>query len=312
MNAPASPQVAAVRRFNRFYTQSIGVLQERLLSSPHSLAEARVLFEVARSGRTQARELVATLGLDPGYLSRILRRLADAGLIAREPAADDRRRTNLSLTERGRERFAWLDATANDEVGTLLEPLAAPERDRLVAAMDVIEGLIDGAPSAEREPATIRRHRAGDLGWLLQRHAELYAEEYGWGRDFEALVAEIVTGMLRDFDPARERCWIAESGGERIGCVALLGNSDDPAHTAQLRLLLVEPAARGTGLGGRLVRRCTSFAREAGYRRIRLMTNAELDGARRLYEREGYRLVHQGPNRDFDGAPVEQIWELEL
>lgn len=162
----------------------------------------------------------------------------------------------------------------------------------------------------------LRAHRAGDLGWLLQRHAELYAEEYGWGQDFEALVAEIVVRILRDFDPDRERLWIAEADGDplgdRVGCVALLRNADDPKHTAQLRCLLVEPRARGTGLGRRLVRECTLFAREAGYRRIRLMTNGELGAARRLYEREGYRLIHEGRNRDFAGAPVEQIWELEL
>lgn len=162
----------------------------------------------------------------------------------------------------------------------------------------------------------LRAHRAGDLGWLLQRHAELYAEEYGWGQDFEALVAEIVVRILRDFDPDRERLWIAEADGDplgdRVGCVALLRNADDPKHTAQLRCLLVEPRARGTGLGRRLVRECTLFAREASYRRIRLMTNGELGAARRLYEREGYRLIHEGRNRDFAGAPVEQIWELEL
>lgn len=305
---PGSPShVDAIRRFNRFYTRQIGVLQERVVQSTYSLGEARVLFEIAQRERTTATELVEALGLDPGYLSRILRRFSDLGLLSREPSPTDRRRSFLSLTEQGRESFAALDAGAAEEIGALLAPLAAGDRDRLVGAMAEIERLVAPAPA---EPLTLRRHRPGDMGWVVQRHGELYWREYGWDEQFEALVAQIVADFIRHLDPERERCWIAEAGGERLGCVFLVRNADQPERVAQLRLLLVVPRARGRSLGVTLVRECTRFARAAGYERIRLWTNDVLHAARRLYEREGYRLVHEGSHHSFGHDLVEQTWEL--
>lgn len=310
MHAELSPHVDAIRRFNRFYTRQIGVLQEHLLDTPYSLAEARVLFEIARRGSTSATDLVAALGLDPGYLSRIVRRFRDGGLVSRESSPADGRRGILSLTPRGREAFEALDAATADEIGSLLDPLPDGDRERLVGAMGEIERLVGGA--AEDEPLIVRRHRPGDMGWVVQRHGELYWREYGWNEEFEALVARIVADFVSDLDPERERCWIGEAGGERLGCVFLVKNADDPERVAQLRLLLVEPRARGRGLGGRLVGECTRFAHRAGYQRIVLWTNDVLHAARRLYEREGYRLLHQGPHHSFGRDLVEQTWELDL
>ena len=307
-------RVARVRRFNRFYTGRIGVLDERLLQSPFSLTEARVIYELARLGTATATELGGELRVDAGYLSRILRGFRERGVIERRTSPDDRRRVLLSLSVAGREAFARLDAAAADEVRTMLADLAPPERERLVGAMDEIEEIL--APRAPRlelvrpdDDVRLRPPGPGDLGWVVHRHGVLYAREYGWDQRFEALVAEIVATFVRNFDPARERCWIAERDGRILGSVFLVRDSDD---VARLRCLLVEPEARGLGIGTRLVEACIDFARKSGYRRIVLWTNSVLVDARRLYERAGFRRIHEEPNRDFGKGLVAETWGLEL
>lgn len=303
-------QIATVRRFNRFYTRRIGVLQEHLHQSPFSLSEARVLFEIARKGRTAAVDLAEELDLDPGYLSRILRAFERKGLLSRDPSSEDGRKSILSLTQLGQDAFRSLDAASTEEVRRTLEQLTARDRERLTRAMRDAQRILGDEPP--RGAFVLRGHRPGDMGWVVQRHGENYWEEYSWDETFEALVAQIVADFVRNLKPDRERCWIAEADGERLGCVFLVRNAEDPDRVAQLRLLLVEPGARGAGLGSALVRSCTQFARQAGYERIRLWTNDVLHAARRIYENEGYRLVHQGPHHGFGHDLVEQTWELEL
>jgi DNA-binding MarR family transcriptional regulator/N-acetylglutamate synthase-like GNAT family acetyltransferase len=307
-------RIARVRRFNRFYTGRIGVLDERLLRSPFSLTEARVIYELARLGTATATQLGSDLRLDAGYLSRILRGFRERGLVERRASPDDGRRILLSLTAAGREAFARLDAASAEEVRTLLADLAPPERERLVGAMDEIEELFGPRPprlELVRPDAgvVLRPPRPGDLGWVVHRHGVLYAEEYGWDERFEALVAEIMATFVRTFDPARERCWIAELDGKVLGSVFLVRVSDE---VAKLRCLLVEPEARGLGIGTRLVDACVDFARSSGYRRVVLWTNSVLVDARRLYERAGFRRVHEEPNRDFGKEEVAETWERDL
>ena len=299
---------AAVRRFNRFYTRQIGVLEEHLARSPFSLTEARVLYELAHRADATATALGAELGLDAGYLSRILARFARRGLVARHPSRADRRRTHLALTPRGRAAFGRLDVASEREVGALVGALDAPSRARLAGAMRAIEQLL-GAPGGPDAGYVLRNHRPGDMGWVVERHGAVYAAEYGWGGRFEALVASIVARFIRRERPGRERCWIAERGGERVGCVFLVRKTE---AVAQLRLLLVEPSARGLGLGRRLVGECTRFARRAGYRKIRLWTNSVLDAARHLYREEGYRLVARERHTDLEADPRFEVWELKL
>ena len=309
-NSELQRRVEAVRRFNRFYTQQIGVLREGLLKSPYSLTEARVIYELAHHERTTATHLSRELGLDAGYMSRILRSFADRGLIERRPSATDGRRTLVSLTSRGESAFAELNAASRGEIEALLGSRSEEEQRRLLAAMETIQGLLAAAPE-HRAPFILRPHRPGDMGWVVHRHGVLYAREYGWDETFEALVAEIVARFIREYDAARERCWIAEREGEPAGSVFLVRHPEREG-VAKLRLLLVEPTARGLGIGGRLVAECTRFAREAGYRRITLWTNSVLEGARRLYEREGYALVEEAAHRSFGAGLVGQTWELEL
>jgi DNA-binding MarR family transcriptional regulator/GNAT superfamily N-acetyltransferase len=304
----AQRQIAAVRRFNRLYTRRIGVLEEHLNRSPFSLAEARVLYEVAQRRGCTASELIGELGIDAGYLSRILAGLARRRLLRRRRSPADARRAHLELTALGRGAFTKLDRAARRDVGAMLGHLPGPAQARLVGAMGVIESVL-GTPRASAAPYVLRSHRPGDLGWIVERHGALYAAEYGWGVKFEALVAGIVAGFVEHLDPGRERCWVAEQGGERIGCVMLVRKT---ATVAQLRLLLVEPAARGLGLGRRLVDECTRFARRAGYRKIVLWTNRVLDAARHLYETAGYRLVGTDRHDDLGTDPVFEVWELEL
>ncbi len=301
-------RVAAVRRFNRFYTRQIGVLQEHLLKSPFSLTEARVIYELAQRDQATATELGVELGLDAGYLSRILRGFEKRGLIDKQPSPADGRRTLLRLTDGGRKAFARLNADARQEVETMLRDLPADAQFRLVQALGTIEGLLGGQPE-RKAPYLLRPHRPGDMGWVVQRHGALYAQEYGWDEQFEALVAEIVARFVRRYDPKRERCWIAEREGENVGSVFLVRRS---ATVAQLRLLLVEPQARGLGIGKRLVDECTRFARQVGYRKIMLWTNSVLDAARHLYERAGYRLVDEERHHSFGHDLVGQTWELKL
>lgn len=309
MPAAALPrQVEAVRRFNRFYTRRIGVLHDRFLRSPFSLAEARIVYELAHHERTSAAALSRELGLDPGYLSRILRRFRRRGLVRRAAAEDDARRSLLWLTEKGQDAFAALNAAQGAEIAAMLGRLSPEQRGRLIEAMGTIEALLRAEPEP-RVPDILRPPQPGDLGWVVQRHGALYAQEYGWDERFEALVAEIVARFVRRFDPRMERCWIAEKEGENVGCVFCVRHS---RRVAQLRLLLVEPHARGLGIGGRLVDECIAFARRAGYRKMMLWTNDVLHAARRLYQRAGFRLVHEEPHQSFGRPLVGQTWELAL
>jgi DNA-binding MarR family transcriptional regulator/GNAT superfamily N-acetyltransferase len=301
-------RIADLRRFNRFYTQRIGVLEEGLLSSPFSLAEARVLYELAREDQLSATQLGKSLELDAGYLSRILRGFERQGLIRRGPSPSDRRVALLSLTAQGREAFAPLDARSQAQIGALLRDLSDSEQVRLVAAVRTIERLL--CPGSDK-PASylLRPHRPGDMGWVTQRHGALYAEEYGWDMRFEALVAEIVAQFLSAFDPRRECCWIAEKDGENVGSVFLVKETET---TAKLRLLLVEPSARASGIGSRLVHECLRFARQAGYTKVLLWTNSVLVAARRLYQRERFRLIAEEPHCSFGHKLVGETWELTL
>jgi len=303
-------RVGAVRRFNRLYTRQIGVLDEHLLHTPFSLAEARVIYELANQEHTTATELGAELGLDAGYLSRMLQGFQKRGLISKEPSPSDGRRTLLTLTDKGQDAFAQLNARSRDEIGAMLGTLPAPDQDRLLEAMQTIERLL-GAPSQpeHKVPYLLRPHQPGDMGWVVQRHGLLYSQEYGWNEQFEALVAEIVAQFVQRFDPVRERCWIAERDGENVGCVFLIQKSKT---IAQLRLLLVEPKARGLGLGRRLVDECMRFARQAGYKKMILWTNDVLHAARRIYEKAGFRLVDEERHHSFGQDLVGQTWELGL
>ena len=308
MATPADPRVDAVRRFNRLYTRRIGALGAGLLDSPFSLAEARLLYELAHRDRPAAAELARDLGLDAGYLSRLLRGLERRRLISRERSKSDARQSLLSLTAAGRRTFATLDTRSSAEVRAMLGKLPDAGQRRLVEAMRDVERLLGAAPEP-KVPYLLRPHRPGDMGWVVHRHAALYAQEYGWDERFEALVAKIVAKFIDDFDPKRERCWIAERDGEIVGSVFLVTKSPT---VAQLRMLYVEPGARGLGIGKRLVDECERFAREKGYRKIVLWTNSILHAARHIYEAAGYRLVAEEPHHSFGHRLVGQTWELKL
>jgi DNA-binding MarR family transcriptional regulator/N-acetylglutamate synthase-like GNAT family acetyltransferase len=301
-------RVGDVRHFNRFWTRRIGVLREGYLESPFSLTEVRVLYELAHREETTASELGEELGLDAGYLSRILRGFEKQGLIHKRPSEADGRRRLLRLTGRGWEAFAPLDARSRSEIGAMLGGMSIAEQERLLKAMRAVEGLLSGR-SERVVPYLLRPHQPGDMGWVVHRHGVIYAREYGWDEHFEALVAEIVAKFIQQHDPRLERCWIAERDGEIVGCVFLVRESEE---FAKLRLLLVEPEARGLGIGSRLVEECIHFARQAGYRKITLWTNDVLKSARRIYEAKGFRLVHEEPHRSFGHDLVGQTWELML
>jgi DNA-binding MarR family transcriptional regulator/GNAT superfamily N-acetyltransferase len=302
-------QVDAVRRFNRFYTKRIGVLGEGLLDSPFSLSEVRVLYEIARRDRPTAAELAGELRIDRGYLSRMLRRFQERGLLRRQTSADDGRENLLSLTDKGRRSFDALDAKQNAEVTDLVGPLGAAEQRRLTAAMSTIEQIL-GAPSeSAKTPYLLRSEQPGDMGWIVYRHGALYAEEFGYNARFEALVAKIAAEFLERHEPARERCWIAEKDGEIVGSVILVKKS---AKVAKLRLLYVEPQARGAGIGERLVSECIRFARHAGYRKLTLFTHSHLARARRIYEKAGFARTHEEPDRRYRLDLVAETWELAL
>jgi DNA-binding MarR family transcriptional regulator/GNAT superfamily N-acetyltransferase len=300
-------QVEQVRAFNRDYTRRIGVLSRGLLDSPWSLTEARVLYEIAHHPGVTASELATGLGLDRGYLSRILKRFTAKRLLTRAAAGADARRQHLRLTAAGRGAFAPLERRARRQVRTLLAPLDAARREALLAAMGTIRSAF--APASGSAAVTLRAHRPGDMGWVVERHGALYAGEYGWSEEFEALVAGIAADFIRKLDPARERCWIAELAGRRVGCVFLVA---DAAGSARLRLLLVEPQARGLGLGARLIGECVSFARAAGYERIVLWTQSRLVAARRLYQRAGFVRTARKPHHSFGHDLVGETWELSL
>jgi len=301
-------RIAAIRHFNRFYTKQIGVLQESLLSSDFSLAEVRVLYELAHSEGATATSIAKELGLDAGYLSRMLRSLAQRGLVQRRRSTSDARESNLTLTRKGRTTFSKLDLRSHDEIAGLLACHSAADQRALVSAMTDIERILGGEALAPRR-LELRAPRPGDMGWVIERHGEIYAEEYGWSAHFEALVAQIVAQYLHEHDPARERCWIAEVDGERAGSIFLVRHSDT---VARLRLLLVEPSARGMGVGHRLVDECLQFARDAGYSQVTLWTNAVLDAARAIYIAKGFRLVHEEAHTHFGSEQVGQDWTLDL
>jgi DNA-binding MarR family transcriptional regulator/GNAT superfamily N-acetyltransferase len=303
----AAEGVAAVRRFDRFYTDVVGALRSGLLDSPYNLTEARVLYELAQRPTTSAAELRRQLDVDASYLSRILRRFTADGLTRTTAAADDGRRRDIRLTTRGRETFAELNRRSDDRAHRFLDVLGESDRQRLLAAMETIQNVLGGHPRAAL--AVIRAPRPGDLGWVIRANAEVYAQEFGWDASYEALVSRIVSDYASGHDPARESAWIAEIDGEPVGCVLCVRHDD---ATAQLRLLLVEPSARGLGLGGRLIDECLRFARRAGYSRIRLWTNSVLTDARRGYERAGFTLVSSEPHRSFGHDLIGQIWELDL
>jgi DNA-binding MarR family transcriptional regulator/GNAT superfamily N-acetyltransferase len=301
-------RVEALRAFNRFYTRRIGVLDERHLQSPFSLAEARVLYELSRSNNATATDIGRELGLDAGYLSRILRRFERKRLIERTPSKDDARRVLLRLTTKGSRAFAPLEAKTREIARAILKPLAETDRDRLLSNMGAVETILNDG-SGEAGPVTLRTHRYGDMSWIAARQIDAYAREYGWGDRFEAMMTHIAADILENFDPARERIWIAERNSERVGSVCVVAETKT---VARLRLLLVEPEARGSGLGRRLVAQCIDFARAAGYRKMILWTQHVLHAARGIYEDAGFRLVAKKKHRDFGVALTGEIWELDL
>ncbi len=300
--------VGAVRRFNRFFTRQIGVLREGLVHTPYSLTEARILFELGHSEQVKASGLCRELGLDAGYLSRILARLEQQGLIAKVRSDSDGRQRLLHLTPEGEKTAALLDQRSREEVSEMLSDLSEEERQRLLKAMQTIEGVFDRGLKFS-EPFVLRPHEPGDMGWVTHRHGVLYARQYGWDERFEALVAQIVADFINNYNPARERCWIAEMDGEIIGSIFLVQSSET---VAKLRLLLVEPKARGMGLGTRLVQECIRFARRSGYQKIVLWTNSVLVEARHIYHKSGFMLIEQEPHHSYGHDLVGETWELIL
>lgn len=299
--------IPAIRHFNRFYTRRIGVLREGLLQTQFSLTEVRILYEIANRKHPSAAELARDLAIDPGYLSRLLRGFVVRGLVEKSSDARDRRQNRLSLTAKGAEVFAGLDQRQNQEVASMLDGVPHSEQARLLKAMRSIESILAGE---NREPYLLRPHRPGDMGWVVQRHGELYWHEHGYDEHFEALVAEIVAKFVQHFDPKREHCWIAEKDGENVGCVFLVRKSKT---VAKLRLLIVDPSARGMGIGQRLVAECVRFARHAGYKKMTLWTQSELHAARHLYEQAGFHLVKKSKHDSWNRKDlIAEVWDLKL
>lgn len=303
----ADPHVNAIRAFNRFYTRKIGVV-DGMASSPFSLAEARVLYELAHREQPTATDIRKELGLDAGYLSRIIREFERQKLVARTQSKTDERQKFLSLTAKGQKVFAPLDERSNRDVAAMIEKLAPAERSRLLDAVQTIRTLLGDRPEP-RTPYLLRQHQPGDMGWVVQRQGILYVREYGWDETFEALVAEIVAKFIKKYDPKRERCWIAEKDGAQVGAAFAVKGSDD---VAKLRLLHVEPEARGLGIGKRLVEECVRFARQVGYKKMTLWTQSILYAARHIYEQAGFRLVREEKHHSFGKDLVGETWELDL
>ncbi|WP_437753657.1 bifunctional helix-turn-helix transcriptional regulator/GNAT family N-acetyltransferase [Sorangium sp. So ce1389] len=301
-------RIDTVRKFNRFYTRKIGVLGEGLLDSKYTLTEVRILHEIANREGPLASDLVRDLGLDAGYLSRILAVFQQRGWIKRERSQADARKSHLRLTAKGAKVFGSLDSRARDQIRELLGPLSSEQQQQLEEHLRGVEALLGHAQPTAAE-VTLREHGPGDMGWIIQRHGALYAREYGWTQEFEALVAEICAGFLRSFDPSGERCWIAERNGVPVGCVMLVRHT---RTVARLRLLLVEPSVRGSGIASKLVAECVEFARRAGYRTVTLWTQSILTAARRIYENAGFRLVKSEPHTSFGARLVGETWELSL
>jgi DNA-binding MarR family transcriptional regulator/N-acetylglutamate synthase-like GNAT family acetyltransferase len=299
-------RIVAVRQFNRFFTRQIGVLREGLLHSPYSLTEARVLFELAQRQDLTSSDVCRELGLDAGYLSRILARLEQQGLLEKVRSEADGRQRLLRLTPEGEHAFALLNQRSRDEVAEMLSDLSEEDQQRLLKAMDTIQGVLS---RGFKYAFVLRSPEPGDLGWVIHRHGVLYAEEYGWDEQFEALVAQIVADFITHYKPERERCWIAEMNGEIVGSVFVVQASETEA---KLRLLLVEPKARGFGLGTRLVEECIRFSRRRGYKKLVLWTNNVLGAARHIYEKTGFKLVAQEAHHSFGHDLIGETWELPL
>jgi DNA-binding MarR family transcriptional regulator/GNAT superfamily N-acetyltransferase len=307
----AESRVAQVRRFNRFYTRQLGVLRKTYLDSPYSLGEARVLYEIFSRPAPTASGIARALDLDAGYLSRTLRNFEKRGLVARKPSASDARQSHLVLSPRGRRAFAPLERRSQRDMAALLERLAPAEQDRLVAAMSTIEALLGGVPEirgTERR-YSLRTPRPGDFGWIVKRHAELYAAEYGWIAPFEGVCAQIVADFVNNNDRERERCWIAEMDGDNVGSIMLAKETDS---VARIRLLLVDPKARGLGLGAHLTDECIGFARRAGYKKITLWTHSVLTAARHIYQKAGFKLTRSEEHRSWGKPVVSEHWDLVL
>jgi DNA-binding MarR family transcriptional regulator/GNAT superfamily N-acetyltransferase len=305
-----SSEIAKFRHFNRMYTRYIGTLNEGLLNSEYSLAEARVLYELATRSAPKASEIAEGLGMDPGYLSRLLGKFDRDGLLQKKTSEQDGRYAELTLTARGRSVFKKLNALSDEQAGTALQGLPPTARAELIDCMGSIESILLQV-DRRRLPYVLRPHRVGDMGWIVYREGLGYAEQYGWDETFEALAANIVSEFVANFEPSRERCWIAEIDGQNVGHVFLVKHPSQP-HTAKLRLLFVEPSVRGTGLGHALVNESVRFARTAGYRKIVLWTQSILTSAHRIYERAGFHLVKEEPHHSFGHDLIGQEWELEL
>ena len=310
-----TPQrIAAVRRFSRFYTRQIGALRKTFLDTPYSLAEMRVLYELAQdaadSDGPTASDIARALDIDAGYLSRVLRNFKKRGLIARKTSKQDARQSHLSLTAKGRKTFAPAERRSNKDVAEILGRLGSDEQARLVNAMETIETLLGGENEGEKQRSyTLRKPKHGDFGWMVTAHAKLYAEEYNWTEPFEGLVAQIVADFVNDHDPKRERCWIAEMDGDTVGCVMVIKDSDE---VARIRLLLVDRQARGLGLGTQLVNECIAFARAAGYKKMTLWTHSVLTAARHTYEKAGFTLTASEPRHTWGEDVVAEFWDMEL
>jgi DNA-binding MarR family transcriptional regulator/GNAT superfamily N-acetyltransferase len=304
-------RIAAVRSFNRFYTRQIGVLRKNFLDSPYTLGEARVLYEIGRRRLPTASDVGRALDLDAGYLSRVLRNFEKSGLIVRTASAQDARRSYLALTMRGKKVMASLNARSQRDVSNMLGKLEGVDQQQLMAAMNTIETLLGGAPEEEQSGSRyiLREPRPGDFGWVVKRHAELYAQEYQWREPFEGVCAQIVADFVNKYDPKLERCWIAEMNGENVGCIFV---AKDSVEVARIRLLLVDPKARGLGLGARLTDECIKFARGAGYKKMTLWTHRVLTAARHIYEKAGFKLMRSENHHDWGPPVVSEHWDLEL
>jgi DNA-binding MarR family transcriptional regulator/RimJ/RimL family protein N-acetyltransferase len=312
MSRPSKSQIASVRRFNRFYTREVGALRKNFLDTPWSLGEMRVLFEIANGAEVTASDIAKALDFDAAYLSRMLARFEKDGLVTRTRSDADGRVSYLGLSTKGRTRFAAANARQLEQTTTMLARLGGAERNRLVGAMQAIEALVAGEVAGDS--CTLRDPAPGDLGWMVKRHGELYFEEYGWSGPFEGMCARIVSDFVANFDAKLEKCWIAVMCGEPVGCVMLV--KDDPkarkADVARIRLLLLDPKARGMGLGRRLAEECVAFARAKGYRRVTLWTHAELTAARAIYAKLGFRKTGQESHDDWGGKATSEFWDLDL
>ncbi|NGQ96861.1 GNAT family N-acetyltransferase [Brevibacillus sp. SYP-B805] len=302
-------RINTVRKFNRLITRRIGALREGLLHSPYSLTESRIIFDIAHRDHPTASDLAKELGLDAGYLSRILARLEEQGIIEKVRSEQDSRQRILYLTAEGRKAFELLNKRSHDEVAELLNELSEKDQQRLIAAMHTIEEILEGKGFKYSEPYFLRQHEPGDMGWIVHKHGVLYAEEYGWDERFEALVSQIVADFINNYKPHKERCWIAEMDGENVGSVLVVQESET---VAKLRLLLVDPKARGMGLGTRLVEECIRFARRAGYKKLVLWTNSVLKEARHIYKKTGFELVAEEKHHSFGHDLIGETWERKL